>query len=101
MCKKIWGKNFVTDYAKRYRDPVTGALGPDGNCDEFPFKSTREGAAYKIPNPAKPGKKMFANNYSVWLLPFNENQQFGTAILNVFYNNDHVIDGDTFWIRIA
>jgi len=44
---------------------------------------------------------MFANNYSVWLLPFNENQQFGTAILNVFYNNDHVIDGDTFWIRIA
>ncbi|WP_344943855.1 LamG-like jellyroll fold domain-containing protein [Sphaerisporangium flaviroseum] len=101
MCKKIWGKDYVTEYAVRYKDPATGALGPDWNCDEFPFKSTREGAAYKIPDPAKPGKKKFANNYSVWLLPKDENQEFGTAILNVFYDNDHVIDGDTFWIRIA
>ncbi|MBG0824928.1 Ig-like domain-containing protein [Planomonospora sp. ID91781] len=87
-CKRVWGKNYADGYAVTHN-------GEKGNCDEFPFQSTREGSADRDPRTNK-----FTDNFSVLIIGEETNQGFGRDILNIWYNSDRILDGDTFWVRL-
>lgn len=58
------------------------------NCDEYPFKTTLEGAAYGD------------NNYSARVIDAKDNQRAGSR-LGVWFGDDHILDGDAFAINIT
>lgn len=58
------------------------------NCDEYPFKTTLEGAAFGD------------NNYSARVLDAKDNQRAGSR-LGVWFGDDHILDGDAFAINIT
>ncbi|KUM96181.1 hypothetical protein AQI95_42675 [Streptomyces yokosukanensis] len=60
------------------------------SCDEYPFASTREGAANKS---AKRGDWGWA-----WVPVSEQNKQ--RDILNNFYRNNRILDGDAFWVAV-
>lgn len=61
----------------------------DDSCDEFPFASTYQGAAF-IGDPTR---------RSVAHVPRDENS-LGGAILQQFYSKNRVIDGDKFYVTV-
>ncbi len=68
------------------RKPPTSGV----SCDEYPFASTREGAANK---KGKPGDWGWA-----WVPVSEQNRQ--RDILNAFYRNNRILDGDAFWVAV-
>jgi hypothetical protein len=57
------------------------------SCDEFPFASTYQGAAF-----------VAANDYSTrYVTP--ESQQAQAGLMSTFYQYQRVLDGDPFWVR--
>lgn len=93
-CVRVWGGSYAAMYAKTHPKP-DGTPGNMGNCDEFPFQSTREGSAHRDPTTKK-----FTNNFSVFIIDGPLNQLWGTAVLNVWYCNERIVDGDKFWINL-
>jgi hypothetical protein len=75
-CVQEWGTNY-----------------PEGGfqCDEFPFASTREGAATTY-NPGR--------NFSVQRLPGPDNEAAGTW-LGAWYSYDRILDGDIFNVNVT
>jgi hypothetical protein len=61
---------------------------PGKQCDEYPFRSTWEGAFTG------------GGRYSIRILDGDKNGRAGTA-LQTFYNNDRVIERDPFYVRIT
>ncbi|MBA8931811.1 hypothetical protein BC739_009070 [Kutzneria viridogrisea] len=83
-CKKWWGDDYATS------DPA----GPR-DCDEYPFRSTFEGAAY---GEIVGGHSKWS--YSARVVPSSDNRLAGNA-LGEFYRQDHIIHSDRFWVDIA
>ncbi|MEV4079112.1 hypothetical protein AB0J43_02310 [Nonomuraea fuscirosea] len=104
------------NYERSCRENVPNPM-PPGSCDEYPFKSTREGA-YSQPY----GRTIFILNingnsfscgatwlpvrapndsggYSVCMIPLSENL-LGGSDLGAFYYKSRVIDGDQFQVRV-
>lgn len=74
-CKYFWGTNYAT------------SAGYARDCDEFPFASTREGAAN-------------ANgNYVVKVITASDNQNAGRA-LKGFYDLHRILDGDMLYVGV-
>jgi len=63
--------------------------GPGDSCDEYPFASTYQGAAF-----AGPGR------YSTAHVPSGQNSQAGSD-LNGFFLTQRIIDGDPFYALIT
>ncbi|MEV4375143.1 hypothetical protein AB0J71_49435 [Nonomuraea sp. NPDC049637] len=61
----------------------------DVECDQFPFASTAQGAAYAKPE----------HNFSVQILGKEQNQGFG-AVLQAWYNNNRILRQDKFYLRL-
>ncbi|GAA2627065.1 hypothetical protein GCM10010411_75150 [Actinomadura fulvescens] len=64
--------------------------GSEYNCDEFPFASTREGAAH------------WPDNYPNWsarVIDAEDNQKAG-RLLGRFYQRDRVLASDRFFVRV-
>lgn len=75
MCKFFWGANYATAYIL------------PRSCDEFPFASTREGAAN-------------ANgNYVVKVITATDNTNAGRA-LGIWESNHRILDGDMLYVGI-
>lgn len=83
-CKKHWGDDYATNRPD---------IGPR-ECDEYPFRSTYEGAAW---TEYDGGAGIWS--YSARAIPENHNRLGGLA-LNGFYTRDHIIHGDTFWVDV-
>ncbi|GAA2397237.1 hypothetical protein GCM10010404_63660 [Nonomuraea africana] len=62
------------------------------HCDEFPFKSTKQGAAFVH-------EKYGANNFSVKSILGSQNTSAGRH-LNIFYARYRVLANDKFWVHI-
>ncbi|SDG76240.1 Deoxyribonuclease NucA/NucB [Pseudonocardia oroxyli] len=56
------------------------------DCDEYPFRSTREGAST-------------TQNFSARALDRSENRRAGNGV-RIFYRDDRILDGDRFQVRI-
>ncbi|WP_327191180.1 hypothetical protein [Streptomyces xinghaiensis] len=82
------------------------------SCDEYPCRSTREGAyTANLPDPPFPGRTFDwcqipalppANGPDGWsacVIPEGQNSQGGSR-LNSFYVNNRVIDKDPFYVEI-
>ncbi|MBB2925552.1 hypothetical protein FHR80_004499 [Cellulomonas cellasea] len=76
-------------------------------CDEYPFRSTYEGAALSgggprtqswcgITLPQQPSTGPYG--YSICLINGSQNMQAGSTMLNSLYKQDRVLDGDKFFI---
>ncbi|WP_165781209.1 DNRLRE domain-containing protein [Streptosporangium minutum] len=83
-------KEFFEDRRTR-KNGETNELNLE-DCDEFPFASTEEGAAYVHPQNG-------ADNFSILALNHKQNEAAGTD-LNVFYSRYRVLAGDPFWLLI-
>jgi hypothetical protein len=92
---RIHGSGYAAAYARSHPAP-NGAPGNPGNCDEFPFASVREGSTARDPSTNK-----FLDNYSVAVIDGPQNTNWGTQVLNTWYNNERIIDGDEFWIKLT
>ena len=82
---------------------------PDGyQCDEYPFRSTYEGAAtgggtartqswcqVTLPGAASTG----SSGYSICMIPKQQNVTAGSQ-LGVFYSQNRVADNDPFYVRM-
>lgn len=66
---------------------------PDMQCDEYPFRSTWEGAHYTETTPGSMWK------YSARMVDGDENEQAGRD-LGFFYTQDHILAKDAFWVQI-
>lgn len=77
---------FHDDYATRF--------GPR-ECDEYPYRSTFEGAAY---TEYDGGTGIWS--YSARPIPQQDNS-IGGGTLAAFYDRDHIVHGDTFWVDIV
>ncbi|MER6006152.1 NucA/NucB deoxyribonuclease domain-containing protein [Nonomuraea angiospora] len=60
------------------------------SCDEFPFAATWQGAAFAKPR----------HNYSVKLIPKEENVAHGT-VLGAWFNNNRIIAWDKFFVKLG
>ncbi|MGW4963212.1 LamG-like jellyroll fold domain-containing protein [Nonomuraea sp. NPDC004186] len=94
-CVRIHGSGYAATYARTHPGP-NGAPGNPGNCDEFPFASVREGSTAR-----DPGTKKFLDNYSVAVIDGKQNVDWGSKVLGTWYNNERIIDGDEFWIKLT
>ncbi|MCX4429807.1 NucA/NucB deoxyribonuclease domain-containing protein [Streptomyces mirabilis] len=65
--------------------PNYSASGKD--CDEYPFSTTKEGA------------KNANGNYSARALDSTDNQKAGSR-LATWYNDDRILDGDAFYVKV-
>lgn len=81
-CKQYWGDDYATNAGYR-RD-----------CDEYPFRSTHEGAAYNEMNGIQ--SKW---SYSSRPIRSEQNQAAGRS-LSRFYTDQHIIDGDAFYVTV-
>ncbi|MFI6991371.1 NucA/NucB deoxyribonuclease domain-containing protein [Nonomuraea wenchangensis] len=61
----------------------------DKECDEFPFASTEQGAAYAKPE----------HNFSVQVLSKEQNQGYG-AVVTAWYSNNRMLRQDKFYMRL-
>jgi hypothetical protein len=61
--------------------------GPTDSCDEYPFRSTYQGAWY------------YPDSFSVAHVNIDDNRTTG-ARLNAFYIENRMLDGDEFWVQI-
>ncbi|MEV6494206.1 GDSL-type esterase/lipase family protein, partial [Actinoplanes sp. NPDC051633] len=68
--------------------PASFPRGPGQSCDEYPFKTTREGAASGGP-------------YTARAVTATHNSDHGNALNTSFYVPNRVFDGDAFWVRIT
>jgi hypothetical protein len=82
-CKQHWGEDYATS------DPS----GPR-ECDEYPFRSTREGAAW---TEYDGGVGIWS--YSARPINASHNSSGGNA-LGSFYLKDHIVHGDQFWVEV-
>lgn len=77
----------------------------DYQCDEFPFKSTREGAASNPTPRSFPGcamgdpQRTGANGFSRCYIPSHDNLS-GGGILSFFYSDNRLADGEKFYISL-
>ncbi|WP_433253916.1 NucA/NucB deoxyribonuclease domain-containing protein [Streptosporangium sp. CA-135522] len=62
---------------------------PGMECDEFPFASTEQGAAFAKPR----------HNFSVQMLSKAQNQGYG-AVLTAWYSNNRILRTDKFYMRL-
>ncbi|MEU4806383.1 hypothetical protein [Actinosynnema sp. NPDC023587] len=84
-CKQHWGNDYATN------DPVTG----ERECDEYPYRSTYEGAAYTEYNGG-------AGIWSYSARPIRKlDNSIGGGLLSAFYLRDHVLHTDRFWVDIV
>ncbi len=79
-CIRYWGVDYTQG----------GKL----DCDEYPFASTYEGAAYNLWNGGGT-----AISFSSMPLDMGENRAAGRA-LNVWYATDHILERDTYYVDI-
>lgn len=84
-CKEHWGDDYANN------DPAVGAR----ECDEYPFRSTFEGAAY---TEYDGGTGIWS--YSARPIPKLDNS-IGGGFLAAFYLEDHIIHGDPFWVDVV
>jgi hypothetical protein len=80
-CIRFWGLGY--------------AEGGRKDCDEYPFASTYEGAAYNLWNGGGT-----AISYSSKPLSSSQNRAAGRA-LGVWYAVDHILERDGFYVRIT
>ncbi|WP_314171893.1 NucA/NucB deoxyribonuclease domain-containing protein [Streptomyces winkii] len=83
--------NRVVRTTCRERDPNWGT--PGMQCDEYPFRSTWEGAHY---TEVQPGARW---KYSARMVDGEENGNAGSA-LGAWYTEDHILAKDAFWVQI-
>ncbi|WP_030432697.1 NucA/NucB deoxyribonuclease domain-containing protein [Allokutzneria albata] len=81
-CKATWGEDYATN------------AGYPRECDEYPFKSTYEGADYN--NSEGISSKW---SYSARAMRNTHNNLAGRA-LGSWYREDHLIDRDGFWVDL-
>jgi hypothetical protein len=81
-CVEYWGANY--------------SRGPDGprDCDEYPYRSTFEGAYRSVIDPDTPW------SYSARPIDSAQNQRAG-SLLGSFYTSDHILHGDTFYVEVT
>ncbi|MEV6717289.1 hypothetical protein AB0M48_35260 [Lentzea sp. NPDC051208] len=82
-CKQHWGEDYATN------DPS----GPR-ECDEYPFRSTYEGAAW---TEYDGGVGIWS--YSGRPIAASHNSAGGNA-LSLFYLKDNIVHGDQFWVEV-
>ncbi|MFD8781275.1 NucA/NucB deoxyribonuclease domain-containing protein [Kitasatospora sp. NPDC059599] len=70
--------------------PPKGPQPAGTTCDEYPFATTKEGAAN--PNSAPP------NSGSVWAPEAEENSQAG--YISSFVQNERILEGDQYWVAV-
>ncbi|MFJ9461348.1 NucA/NucB deoxyribonuclease domain-containing protein [Kitasatospora sp. NPDC101447] len=75
---------------RRAACPPPGPQPAGTTCDEYPFATTREGAAN--PNSAPP------NSGSVWAPEAEQNSQAG--YISSFVQNERVLEGDQYWVAV-
>jgi hypothetical protein len=83
--------NRIARAACRTYDPNWGT--PEMQCDEYPFRSTWEGANF---TETFPGAKW---KYSALMVDGEENGKAGSD-LGVWYTQDHILAKDAFWVQI-
>ena len=81
------------------------------SCDEYPFASTYQGAAFATAGPrtfpgcsialSNPGPPTGSVGYSVCMINANQNSQGGSALNSRVYVPDRVINGDAFYVDIT
>ncbi|MGI5326919.1 NucA/NucB deoxyribonuclease domain-containing protein [Actinomadura nitritigenes] len=89
-------------YAREYGCKIgwpdyTSWVSPEGEpyeCDEFPFRSTYEGAARFKDEYDGP---QYTNWFSARPIPKSDNGNAGTVLKN-WYRNDRILDGDPFYV---
>lgn len=81
-CKQYFHEDYATRHGAR-------------ECDEYPYRSTFEGAAY-TENDGGAG----IWSYSARPIPQQDNS-IGGGTLSAFYIRDHIVHGDTFWVDIV
>lgn len=84
--------NYLARKACRAFDPSWGTAGLQ--CDEYPFRSTFEGAKYTEIYPSAQWK------YSARMLTGTQNETAGQR-LGQFFQRERVLHGDTFWVSIS
>jgi hypothetical protein len=92
FCRLRWGVNYAGRWALAHPRP-DGSPGPQGECDEYPFKSTREGATHRNSN----GKLL--NNWSVLVIDGQQNGGWGSAVWGTWLGNERILDNDTLWLN--
>lgn len=80
-CIRFWGLGY--------------AEGGKKDCDEYPFASTYEGAAYNLWNGGGT-----AISYSSKPLDRSQNRAAGRA-LGIWYSVDHILEDDAFYVQIT
>lgn len=80
-CIRFWGLNY--------------SRGGTLDCDEYPFASTYEGAAYNLWNGGNT-----AVSFSSMPLDRSQNRAAGRA-LGIWYAVDHILERDTFYVDIV
>jgi hypothetical protein len=96
LARAYWGKkrkdrtNAQRECVRLYgRDYAAGGK----QCDEYPFAATYEGA-HSVPLSGAPRA-----TFAVLLVTASQNEAAGTR-LAVYYNRDHILDGDRFYVSI-
>jgi PKD domain len=81
-CVEFWGADYVR--------------GPSGSrdCDEYPYRSTFEGAYRSVLDPDGPW------SYSARPIDLTQNRRAG-GLLGTFYTSDHILHGDTFFVEVT
>jgi hypothetical protein len=82
-CVEFWGPQYTYD-------PDTGTA---RDCDEYPFASTEEGAAY---NKYNGGGTII--RWSARPIDRSQNRSGGAALVN-WYATDHILENDGFWVE--
>ncbi|GAA4605901.1 hypothetical protein GCM10023107_73880 [Actinoplanes octamycinicus] len=90
---------------RRYPRPATKS------CDEYPFRSTIEGASTAVPQGVartfnwctipEPIGTTGPTGYSVCMIDARQNSNGGSALNTGLYQSERVIDGDAFYIEIV
>jgi hypothetical protein len=83
--------NRIARATCRQYDPNWGT--PGLQCDEYPFRSTWEGANYTLVQPGS------AQKYSARMVNGAQNGIAGVR-LGVWYLQDHILAKDAFWVSI-
>lgn len=81
------------------RTPEMPAQPPTGgpfDCDEYPFASTYEGAAWYL---YEVQSELYERQYSVQWVNSGQNQEAGGR-LNAWYETDRLLDGERFFVPI-
>jgi hypothetical protein len=88
-CIATWGPD--------YTDPVVPG-GEPRECDEYPFSSTYQSGFYWRQDQNSGNSS--ARSYAVEVIDASHNREAGGNRLRLFYEYDHLLDKDPFYVEI-